>query len=100
MELKEGDRMAASIMQTEKECYITGSRYNLDCHHQHCLHGQANRKLADRLGLWVWLRHDIHMRLHDSDKELDRQLQKEAQEAFEKTHTREEFRAIFGKSYL
>ena len=90
--------MADSIMQTEKECYVTGSRHDLDCHH--CIHGSANRKLADRLGLWVWLRHDIHMMLHDKDKELDRQLEREAQEAFERLHSHEEWMALFGKNYL
>jgi len=40
------------------------------------------------------------MALHDRDKDLDRYLQQICQEEFEKTHTREEFRAIFGKSYL
>ena len=92
--------MAKSIMQEDKCCYITGSIINLDCHHQHCIHGVGNRKLADQYGLWVWLRHDIHMALHDRDKDLDRYLEQEAQKAFEKTHTREEFRKIFGKSFL
>lgn len=92
--------MKQSILQPdgEKVCYITGSRINLDCHH--CLHGIGNRKHADKYGLWVWLRHDIHMRLHDSDKALDRELEQEAQRAFEKTHTRKEFMKIFGKNYL
>ena len=40
------------------------------------------------------------MNLHDRDKELDRKLQMECQEKFEETHTREEFRKLFGKSYL
>ena len=86
-----------SIMQEEKECYITGSRQSLDKHH--CLHG-ANRKNAEKYGLWVWLRHDIHMALHDRDKDLDRELEEEAQKKFEETHSRAEFRSIFGKSYL
>lgn len=90
--------MTESIMQKEKECYVTGSRINLELHH--CIHGRANRKLADQYGLWCWLRQDIHRLLHDQDKELDKRLEREAQEAFEKTHTREEFRRIFGKSYL
>lgn len=85
-------------MQNDKCCYISGSVINLDMHH--CLHGVGNRALADKYGLWVWLRHDIHMSLHDRDKDLDRYLEQEAQRAFEKTHTREEFRKIFGKSYL
>ena len=85
-------------MQTKKECYITGSRIQLDKHH--CLHGTANRKIADDYGLWVWLRHDVHMRLHDSDKALDRELEKEAQIAFEKKYSREKFIELFGRSYL
>jgi len=85
-------------MQTKKECYITGSRIQLDKHH--CLHGTANRKIADNYGLWVWLRHDVHMRLHDSDKALDRELEKEAQIAFEKKYSREKFIELFGRSYL
>lgn len=89
--------MADSIMQDERECYITGSRTMLDKHH--ALHG-PNRKNAEKYGLWVWLRHDIHMALHDRDKELDRELEEAAQRKFEETHTREEFRRIFCKSYL
>lgn len=66
----------------------------------YCLHGTANRKLAEKYGLWVWLAHDVHMSLHDRDKDLDRYLQQEAQKAFERTHTRQEWMRIFGKNYL
>ena len=34
------------------------------------------------------------------NKELDTSVKQMAQEIFEETHTREEFREIFGKSYL
>lgn len=91
--------MSKSILQGDtKECYVTGATYNLDKHHIY--HGTANRKLAEKYGCWVWLEHSVHMRLHDKDKELDRRLQRECQNAFENNHTREEFRKIFGKSYL
>lgn len=90
--------MSKSIMQDKEECYISGSRINLDKHH--CMHGGANRKLAEKYGLWVWLRHDIHMQLHDEDKELDRQLEQEAQRAFEKKYSHEMWMQIFRKSYL
>ena len=90
--------MAKSIMQTEKECYVTGSRINLDLHH--CLHGVGKRKLADKYGLTVWLRHDIHMLLHDKDKELDRQLEQDAQRAFEKKYSHDKWMEVFGKNYL
>ena len=91
--------MSKSILQPNvEECFITGSRINLERHHVY--HGSANRKLAEKYGCWVWLRSDIHKTLHDKDKELDRYLQQECQKKFEETHTREEFRKIFGKSYL
>lgn len=91
--------MKPSIIQTgEKQCFVTGSRINLDKHH--CMHGGANRKLAEKYGLWVWLRHDIHMRLHDEDKELDRQLEQDAQRAFEKKYSHEKWMQMFRKSYL
>lgn len=62
-------------------------------------HG-PRRKAADKWGCWVWLRHDIHMRLHDQDKELDRRLQQECQQAFEDRFGHETFMEVFGKSYL
>lgn len=92
--------MSKSIIQycDEPECYISGSRRNLDKHH--CIHGRANRKIAEKYGLWVWLQHDIHMRLHDSDKKLDKELEQEAQRAFEKNHSRNEWMNLIGKNYL
>ena len=66
----------------------------------YCVHGVANRKLADKYGLWVWLRHDIHRDLHDRNKELDRKLEAEAQLAFERKYSHEEWMRIFKKNYL
>jgi hypothetical protein len=48
----------------------------------------------------VWLRHDIHKSLHDRDKELDKRLQRECQEEFERRYGHEKFMQVFGKSYL
>ena len=91
--------MSKSILQpNEKICVLTGSRTQLDKHHIY--HGLGNRKLAEKYGCWVWLNHNVHMMLHDKEKKLDRYLQEVCQQKFEETHTREEFRAIFGKSYL
>lgn len=91
--------MSKSILQpNDKCCFITGSVINLDKHH---VYGNiANRKLSEIHGCWVWLRHDIHKSVHDKDKDLDKYLKQICQIEFEKTHTREEFRKIFGKSYL
>ena len=89
--------MSKSIMQAEKRCFITGATVGLDKHH--CMHG-IRRKAADKWGCWVWLRHDIHMRLHDSDKALDRQIQQACQRSFEALYGHEKWMQVFGKSYL
>lgn len=100
--------MAKSIMQQEKRCYVTGYEgCGLDKHH--CIHGIANRKLAEKYGLTVYLRHDVHMALHAKQKpfsELDERLKREAQEAFERVNPngaedpREDFLRVFGRNYL
>jgi hypothetical protein len=40
------------------------------------------------------------MDLHDRNKELDYQLKKDAQRAFEEKYSHEEFMRIFKKNYL
>lgn len=89
--------MAKSIMQDEKECYLTGSTECLDLHH--CFQG-SRRQLSDKWGCTVWLRHDIHMRLHDSDRELDLQIKRDCQKEFERRWGHEKFMEVFGRNYL
>lgn len=90
-----------SIMQTEKECYITGSTYNLHLHHIYP--GNSRRKISDKYGFTVYLRADWHNASNYGvhfNKALDLQLKQECQRKFEETHTREEFIKIIGKNYL
>ena len=90
--------MIKSILQPdEKVCFITGSTLNLDRHHVY--HG-PRRAAAERHGCWIWLRHDIHMEIHDRNKELDKMIKRACQERFEELYSHEEFMSIFGKSYL
>ena len=95
--------MAKSIMQSDKECYLTGSTYNLHSHH--IFFGTGLRKLSERYGLKVYLRGDLH-NLSDNgvhfNKELDIRLKKEAQEiAMEKYKwTIEDFIGKFGRNYI
>lgn len=89
--------MGESLLQEERECFITGATVNLDKHH--IFHG-PRRKAAEKYGCWCWLRHDLHMELHDKNKELDRMLQRACQEKFEDKYSHEEFMEVFGKSYL
>lgn len=89
--------MARSILQFTKECFICGAVAPL--HEHHCIHGTSNRKNSERTGLKVWLCAAHHEQVH-KDNALDLQIKQYAQRVYEMTHTREEFRQIFGKSYL
>ena len=90
-----------SIIQSEKRCYVSGSEYNLDSHH--CFKG-SRRKASEKHGLKVWLRHDIHLDMHDHRRPyetLENDLNVISQQAFEDNGgPREEFMAAFGASYL
>ena len=92
--------MTKSIMQEHKQCYLCGRQFSLERHH--CFPGVANRKLSEKYGLWVWLCHSCHTGNGGAqyEKELNLRLKQEAQEAFEETHTREEFMTTFGRNYL
>ena len=93
---------APSIIQDEKECFVTKSTGWLDCHHIYF--GNPRRRISDENGFWVWLRHDVHMALHARSEPfsgLDAELKRECQRAFEEQgHTRREFMELIGWSYL
>ena len=92
---------AQSIMQTDKECYITGRSDNLECHH---IYFGANRKISDNNGFWVWRTRDMHTGnngIHGKyGQSLNLRLKMECQQEFEKTHSREDFIRLIGRSYL
>ena len=77
---------------SEYECWFCGRQgyydyeakkvIGLEVHH--CCHGTANRSLADKHGLWVYLCNECHRGTNGVHGK----------------GSREEFRAIFGKSYL
>jgi len=89
-----------SILQSSKECYITGATTEL---HKHHIFFGPRRSASERYGLWVWLRADWHNMadygVHFS-RVLDLRLKQKAQEEFEHTHSHEEFMRIIGKNYL
>ena len=94
--------MNESIVQDLRveRCFVCGYARELELHH--IMHGTANRRLSTRYGLTCWLcrtHHTGRFGVH-SNAELNRKLQQEAQTAFEKTHSREEWMTIFGKNYL
>lgn len=90
-----------SIIQTDGNgCYLCGRCVMLEKHH--CLAGVANRKLSEKYGLWVMLCQECHTGKHGAqyDKEKNLMLKRDAQFAFERTHTRSEWMKLFGKNYL
>ena len=78
-------------------CYLTGVEHNLDRHH--CLNG-ALRDWSEKNGLWVYLNHEVHMALHHKNPKLARGLKMAAQQAYERTHTRDEWMQAVRKNYL
>lgn len=97
--------MAQSIMQKYengqivKKCYLTGRTYDLDKHH--CMNGPF-RKKAEAFGLWIFLQHDVHMKLHQTPqgKKVAIWLKQQAQEAFERKYGHEKWMKEFKKNYL
>lgn len=93
-----------SIIKESKSCFFCGSERDLERHH--CLKGTANRKLAEKDGLWVWLCPDCHRGtwgVHGyKGHELDVTLKKAAEYAWLKQNgkTVEDFISRYGKSYL
>lgn len=90
-----------SIIQNEKECFVCHRLIGL--HEHHIYEGTANRKISEKYGMKIWLcpfHHNMSNEGIHFNKELDLSVKQYAQEIFEQTHTREEFRSLFGKSYL
>lgn len=100
--------MAKSIMQDAKECYFCRlahpegdlTSYGLEEHH--VMHGTANRHLAEKWGLKVWLCPDHHRTgryaVHKCNNS-DKGLKKQAQERFEEIYSYDKWMEIFGKDY-
>lgn len=90
-----------SILQTEKVCFLCGKTVGLELHH--IFGGVANRKISTREGFVVWLCGETCHRGTDGaqyNKELNLYLKREAQKAFERTRTREEWLKLIGRNYL
>lgn len=86
-----------SVIQSNKECFICKTTYDLEDHH--VFFGFANRKQSENFGMKVWLCHEHHVEVHHNIT-LDTYIKQNCQKVFEREHTRNEFRQIFGKSWL
>ena len=94
--------MAESIISNEKICYLCKTPYNIHKHHIYA--GTGRRDNAEKYGCWVYLcaaHHNMSDYAVHFNKTLDLGLKKLCQERWEEIYgTREEFRTVFGKSYL
>ena len=92
--------MGKSIVQDDKQCYFCGKVTGLTTHHVFA--GVANRPISEKYGLKVWLCHDCHTGTEGAqyDKMKNLQLKQDAQYAFERTHSRNEWMKLIGKNYL
>ena len=89
-----------SILQSEKQCFFCGTTLNLERHH--IIHGTAGRRIADKLGLTIWLCDEHHRGKYSphQDKEIDLRLKRFAQSCYEDKHSREEWMQKVGRNYL
>lgn len=93
-----------SIMQNRKECFNCMTYSNLEEHH--IFFGVANRKLAEKDGLKVWLCPECHRGTHGvHGKEghtLDMFIKSIAQMEYMRHYkkTKEDFIQRYGKNYL
>lgn len=93
-----------SIIQRERACFLCGAQYPLECHH--CMHGSANRRLADEDGLTVYLCHRCHRGTYGvhgrEGHDLDLTLKKIAETRWIQMtgKTKEDFIRRYGRNYL
>lgn len=88
-----------SLLCNEEICFKTYSTVALDRHH---IFGGPMRDKSEKYGLWVYLRHDVHMWLHSTreGQKYSEELKKKAQKEFERMYGRARFMEIFKRNYL
>ena len=93
---------APSIMHDSKCCYVTQA-INTDLAVHEIYHG-ANRQISKTNGFWCYLIPELHNMskygVHTGNTELDLRLKRECQAIYEQKHSRDEFIALIGRSYL
>ena len=91
-----------SILQDDKQCFVTGRTDNLQCHH--IFYGRKNRQISDKNGFWVWLTGEYHNQNSRIDAhhniELDLELKRLCQLKYQENHYTYEFMKLIGRSYL
>lgn len=98
--------MKSIIQQDKTHCFLCGMNANLEPLDEHHVYGGSNRKLSERYGLKVYLHHNkCHIFGKESvhgNAEINRTLKAVVQQRAMQYYnwTEDDFRRIFGKSYL
>lgn len=84
-------------------CEKLDHRYMVLRLQEHHIFGGPNRKVSEAEGLKCWLCMEHHTQgpeaVHNNIRNM-RILQQDAQQAYEKDHTREDFIRLIGRNYL
>ena len=78
-------------------------RIHKDLEEHHAFPGNPGRQTSETFGFKVYLcqqHHRIGSAAVHNDPEMLRLIQRDVQEEYEQTHTREEWMSIMGKNYL
>lgn len=89
-----------SILNNLDKCYFCGRP--AECIHE-VYFGTANRQISIKNGFCVGLCHREHNLSNKSvhkDREMDLRLKRVYQKEYERSHTRDDFINLIGKSYL
>ena len=107
--------MSKSIMQSTKECYLCrkdaqaldyyGELTDKGLDKHHIMYGRGSRRPSEHYGVWCWLCKMHHNEDHGLfavhyNRELDRILRKDAEVAFLRLHSFDDWMRVFGKNYL
>lgn len=104
---KKRKKHKASILhRKDGTCYLCMLRGDYRIHpivHEHHIYDGPNRAISEAEGLKAYLCPKHHINgpeaVHSNQTNM-RLLQREAQKAYERTHTRAEFMALIGRNYL
>ena len=89
-----------SILQENKECFVTGRTEGL--HKHHVMNGPLRRK-SEEYGLYIWLTpewHNMSSKGIHFDQEFDLRVKRYAQKKFEEVYSHDKWMQEFHKNYV
>lgn len=89
-------------------CYLCAKLHGIydrqdNLQEHHVIFGRANRRLSEKYGLKVYLclrHHTEGPEAVHHNRQLRQQLEEDAQRAFMKTHSLDEWMSVFGRNFI